>query len=29
MKRILLTCDLNGYNEKAKEYIYKNNFMNI
>ena len=24
MKRILLTCDLNGYNEKAKEYIYKN-----
>ena len=21
MKRILLTCDLNGYNEKAKEYI--------
>ncbi len=24
MKRILLTCDLNGYNEKAKKYIYKN-----
>lgn len=24
MKRILLTCDLNEYNEKAKEYIYKN-----
>ena len=24
MKRILFVCDINEYNEKTKEYIYKN-----